>query len=60
MARELLDLCDGSRSTDQMLETFAERRQLSPADLPEHREQVVAALQRLYDQRILVFCGTAP
>lgn len=59
-SRELLDLCDGSRSTDEMLETFAERRQLSSDDLPEHRQQIIAALQQLYDHRILVFCDTAP
>jgi hypothetical protein len=43
-----------------MIETLAGRRQLPPADLPEHRKQVLAALQQLYDHRVLVFCNTAP
>lgn len=58
--RELLDLCDGSLSTDQMLETLAERRRLQPDELPEYREQVVTALQRLYNHGVLVFCDRAP
>ncbi|MEA2562612.1 MAG: hypothetical protein QOH06_4116 [Acidobacteriota bacterium] len=45
LAREVLDLCDGSRSTDQILETLAERR-----------ERVEDALQQLYNKRVLVFC----
>lgn len=54
LAREVLDLCDGTRSTDEVLEALAERRQLPPAEL---RERVVGALQQLYNQRVLVFCG---
>lgn len=56
-ARELIDLCDGSRSTDQIVEILAERRELPPGGLPGHREQVVSALQDLYDKRIIVFCS---
>ncbi|HEY2295252.1 MAG TPA: glycosyltransferase [Thermoanaerobaculia bacterium] len=55
--RELLELCDGSRTTDQTIETLAERRQLPPAGLPEHRKQVLAALQQLYDHRIVIFAA---
>lgn len=60
LVRDLLGLCDGSRSTDQVLETLAERRRLPPAGLPDHRDQAIAALQRLYDHRVLVFCDRAP
>ncbi len=54
-ARDLLELCNGSRSTDELVDVLAQRG-LAPADLPGHRTKVVAALQQLYDHRILVFC----
>lgn len=60
LAREVLDLCDGSRSTDQILETLAERAQVPAADLPRHQERIVNALQQLYNQHVLVFCEGVP
>lgn len=52
--RELYQMCDGSRSTGTIVDTVAARRGVAPSDL---QGQVTAALQRLYDHRVIVFCS---
>lgn len=56
MTRELLALCDGSRTIDMLVAAFAERAQAQPGDMPRCEEQVLGMLQTFYDQRVLVFC----
>jgi hypothetical protein len=54
--RELLTLCDGSRTTDVLVNTFAERISVQPSERPQAADQVLHALQTFYDQRVLIFC----
>lgn len=54
--QDLLELCDGSRTTQTILDTVAARRAVEESARPEYEEQILAALQQLYDQRVLVFC----
>lgn len=53
--RALLELCDGTRTTGEVLEQLAG----APGAEPDEnlRKRVVAALERLYENRVLVFCS---
>lgn len=55
-ARRLLELCDGTRTTEALLDAAADGEGGGEADA---RDAGLRALQTLYDRRVVIFCGAA-
>jgi len=54
--RDLLALCDGSRTIDGLVAAFNGRSEISAGDMLEYEKPVLRMLQTLYEQGVIIFC----
>jgi hypothetical protein len=54
-AARLLALCDGTRKTQKILDELLE--DVPAEDCPAREKSILEALQKLYDQHLIVFCS---